>query len=114
MYKPTNEEFSNIQICVIPFQNQKYELWIMQNDKINHCFHLISEDNTDEFVIDIIDSKCITEGNRDNISFGLLNFVLKIEIQNSTIYQKIITFWNMVNPNNKIHMQDQPDYTKLI
>ena len=45
MFNPTNEEFPNIQVCVIDFNDSydsRYEIWVYHNENIP-VFHLINE-----------------------------------------------------------------------
>ena len=119
MFNPTNEEFPNIQVCVIDFNDSydsRYEIWVYHNENIP-VFHLINEKNTsEEYIIDIREPKCYNQKHILSLDrLKMLNVILKTETMNSTIYSKIVMYWNMVNSENQIDniCISQPDYTCL-
>ena len=119
MYNSTNEEFPNIQICVIDFNdscNSRYELWVYHNEDIP-IFRLINEnDKSEEYLISITEPKCYNQKHVFNLDrLKLFNAILKTETMNSTLYSKIVMYWNTVNSDKQINKIgiSQPDYTYL-
>lgn len=115
-YTNTDAKYGDIEVFIDDYHNQKYIIFVNENDGNIPHFHLYSNQTQQDCSICILEPKYYKHSHvvqiLDDYDVEIINRFLSSKYKNGSYWDHILSLWNIAN-DDIYEGYTQPDYTQL-